>query len=200
MPGKSPKRAGRPRTFNRDEALERAMHVFWQRGFEGASLNDLTTAMGIQPASLYAAFGNKQALFEQALARYLAGPVAFMHAALAEPSAYGVAERILRQTAEFLTERSSRRGCMTIQAALVGGKEAEPVRRKLIALRVKGQAALRQRFEWAKTQGDLPKNANAADLARFITAVFQGMTVQAINGASRDELLRIAEIALRTFA
>jgi AcrR family transcriptional regulator len=155
--------------------------------------------MGIQPASLYKTFGNKQALFEQALARYLAGPAAFMHGALNEPTAYAVAERILRQTSEFLTERRSRRGCMTIQAAMAGGVEAEPVRRKLIALRVKEQDALRRRFERAKSEGDLPKDADAADLARFITAVFQGMTVQAINGASRDELLRLSDMALRTW-
>src|SRR5229473_6552095 len=113
MVGKSPKRVGRPPAFNRDEALDRAMHVFWRKGFEGSSLNDLTAAMGVQPTSLYVAFGNKQALFEQALARYLAGPVAFIHGALNEPTAYAVAERILRQTAEFLTESRSRRGCMT---------------------------------------------------------------------------------------
>ena len=175
------------------------MHIFWRKGFEGSSLNDLTAAMGIQPTSLYVAFGNKQALFEQALARYLAGPVAFMHGALEEPTAYAVAVRILHQTAEFLAARRLRRGCMTIQAALVGGKEAEPVRRKLIALRVKEQAALRRRFERAKAEGDLPKDVDAADLARFITAVFQGMTVQAINGATRKELLRLAAMALRTW-
>jgi len=196
---KSPKRAGRPRGFNHDEALNRAMHIFWQKGFEGASLNDLTSAMGIQPASLYKAFGNKQALFEQALARYLAGPVAFVHAALSEPTARDVAERLLRQTAEFLTERRLGRGCMTIQAALAGGVEAEPVRKKLIALRVKEQDALRRRFERAKSKGDLPKDANAADLARFITSLCQGMTVQAISGASREELLRLSDMALCTW-
>src|ERR1700691_3588854 len=107
------KRTGRPRRFNYDEALDRAMHVFWRKGFEGASLNDLTAAMGIQPASIYKAFGNKRTLFEKALARYLEGPVAFMHDALNEPTAYAVADRILRRTAEFLTE-GPRRGCMTI--------------------------------------------------------------------------------------
>lgn len=188
---------GRPRGFNYDEALDRAMHVFWRKGFEGASLNDLTAAMGIQPASLYKAFGNKRALFEKALARYLAGPVAFVHDALNEPTAFAVADRILRRTAEFLTEGRSRRGCMTIQAALAGGVEGEPIRRKLIALRVKEQDALRRRFERAKSEGDLPNDADAADLARLITALFQGMTVQAINGASREDLLRLSETALR---
>jgi AcrR family transcriptional regulator len=194
---KLPKRTGRPRGFDQDEALERAMHVFWRKGFEGASLNDLTAAMGIQPASLYQAFGNKRALFEKALAQYLAGPVAFVHDALNEPRAYAVADRILRRTAEFLTEGRSRRGCMTIQAALAGGVEGEPIRRKLIALRVREQDALRRRFERAKSEGDLPSDADAADLAQFVTAIYQGMTVQAINGASREDLLRLSDTALR---
>jgi AcrR family transcriptional regulator len=197
---KSAKRAGRPRGFNEDEALDRAMHVFWRRGFEGASLNDLTAAMGIRPASLYQAFGNKRALFEKALARYLAGPVAFVHDALSEPTAYAVADRILRRTAEFLTEGRSRNGCMTIQADLAGGVEGEPIRRKLIALRVKEQDALRRRFERAKSEGDLPENANATDLARFVTAIYQGMTVQAINGASREDLLRLSDTALQIWS
>jgi AcrR family transcriptional regulator len=194
---KLPKRTGRPRGFDQDEALERAMHVFWHKGFEGTSLNDLTAAMGIQPASLYQAFGNKRALFEKALARYLAGPVAFVHDALNEPRAYAVADHILRRTAEFLTQGRSRRGCMTIQAALAGGVEGEPIRRKLIALRVKEQDALRRRFERAKSEGDLPSDADAADLAQFVTAIYQGMTVQAINGASREDLLRLSDTALR---
>ncbi|HEY6846937.1 MAG TPA: TetR/AcrR family transcriptional regulator [Terracidiphilus sp.] len=191
------KRAGRPRGFDEDQALDCAMHVFWRKGFEGASLNDLTTAMGIQPASLYMAFGNKRTLFEKALARYLAGPVAFMHDALTEPTAFAVADRILRRTAEFLTEGRSRCGCMTIQAALAGGVEGAPIRRMLIALRVKEQDALCRRFERAKSEGDLPSHADAADLARFVTAIYQGMTVQAINGASREDLLRLSDTALR---
>jgi AcrR family transcriptional regulator len=194
---KLPKRAGRPRGFNEDDALDSAMHVFWHKGFEGASLNDLTAAMGIQPASLYKAFGNKRALFEKTLARYLAGPVAFVHDAVNEPTAYAVADRMLRRTAEFLTQGRSRSGCMTIQAALTVGVEGEPIRRKLIALRVKEQDALRQRFERAKSEGDLPSHADAVDLARFVTAIYQGMTVQAINGASREDLLRLSETALR---
>jgi AcrR family transcriptional regulator len=175
------------------------MHIFWRKGYEGASLNDLTAAMGIQPASLYKAFGNKRALFEKALARYVAGPVAFVHDVLNEPTALSVAKRLLRQEAEFLTDRRPRIGCMTIQAALVGGVEGEPIRKKLIALRVQVQDALRQRFERAKSEGDLPSDADTADLARFVTAIYQGMTVQAINGASREELLRLSDMALRAW-
>ena len=196
MEAKSSTPVGRPRAFNQEQALDRAMHVFWEKGYEGASIHDLTSAMGIQPASLYAAFGNKEAMFELALAHYLAGPAAFMSAALEEPSAYAVAERILRQTAEFLTARRGRYGCMTIQAALVGGKETKGIRQNLIRLRVRSQNALRRRFEQSKSDGDLPGHVDAAGLADFITCVFQGMTVQAINGAGRDQLLQIAKTAL----
>ena len=190
---------GRPRGFDPEQALNQAMHVFWEKGYEGASLNDLTEAMGIKPASLYKAFGNKHALFEQALERYLAGPVAFIRGSLSEPTAYAVAERTLRESAEFLANQRTRCGCMTIEGALVGGKEAQPVREELIALRVRGQEALRQRFERAQKEGDLAKTADASDLARFVTAIFQGMTVQAINGASLEELLRLAETAMRAW-
>ncbi len=197
MAVKTRKSVGRPLAFDRNRALDRAMRVFWRKGFEGASLHDLTRAMGIRPPSLYATFGNKQALFEAALGRYLTGPVAFMHDALQEPTAYEVAARILRQTAEFLTQGSSRCGCMVIQSALVGAEESKPIRRKLTKIRLRALDDLRRRFERAKSQGDLPKTANAADLARFVTTVFQGMTVQAINGATREELLRLAEMALQ---
>jgi AcrR family transcriptional regulator len=196
---KRSKRLGRPRGFDPEQALDQAMHVFWEKGYEGASLHDLTAAMGIQPASLYKAFGNKQALFEQALTRYLVGPVAFIQGALSEPTAYAVAERTLRDSAEFLAKQHTRCGCMTIQAALIGGKDSQPVREKLIALRLRGQKALRRRFERAQREGDLAKTADASDLARFITTIFQGMTVQAINGASLEELLRLAETALHAW-
>ena len=190
---------GRPRGFDSEQALDQAMHVFAQKGYEGASLHDLTAAMGIQPASLYRAFGNKQMLFEQALARYLAGPVAFIQGALSEPTAYSVADRTFRDSAAFLANQHTRCGCMTIEAALVGGKESLPVREGLIALRLRGQEALQQRFEQAQEEGDLVKTADAGDLARFVTAIFQGMTVQSINGASLEELLRLAETALRAW-
>jgi AcrR family transcriptional regulator len=193
MKGKS---AGRPLAFDRERALDRAMRVFWRKGYEGASLHDLTAAMGIRPPSLYAAFGNKQKLFEEALRRYLAGPAAFVTEALEEKTARAVAERLLRGTAEFLSGPGGRCGCMTIQGGMVGGAESAAVRRKLAALRGRGQEALRRRFERAQVEGDLAKSVDAGELARFVTTVFQGMTVQAIGGATREELLGVAEMAL----
>jgi AcrR family transcriptional regulator len=201
MPRKKPaaRRVGRPLGFDKHEALIAAMRVFWEKGFEGASTNDLTTAMGIQPASLYKAFGNKEQLFQQALDCYLAGPVSFMRQALEEPTAYEVAEHVLHGSALFLSRRGHPRGCLTIQGAMVGGKEGASVRRNLASLRNRGQQALQKRFERAQRELDLPHGVNAPDLARFVTTIFQGMTVQAINGASRQELLRVAATALRCF-
>jgi len=198
MPARA-KALGRPPAFDRDRALDRAMRVFWRKGFEGTSLNDLTSAMGIRPPSLYAAFGNKQALFEEALGRYLARQVGFMNEALDETTAYRVAEQMLRRGAEFLTRPGPRCGCMTIESALVGGAEGAPIRQKLTQVRLRSQDALRRRFERAKSEGDLPESSNSADLARFIFAIVQGMTVQSINGATREELLRLGKMALRAW-
>jgi hypothetical protein len=122
-----------------------------------------------------------------------------MREALDEPTAYAVAERILRQSAQFLAQKHARSGCMTIEGALAVGTEGAAVRRKLITLRVRAQTDLRARFERAKREGDLGADVDAADLARFISAVFQGMTVQAINGASREEMLGLADMALRAW-
>jgi len=101
------------------------------------------------------------------------------------------------QAGEVHTERRSRRECTTIQTTLAGGKDARQVQRKLIVLRAEEQNSLRRRVESAKSEGDLPKHADAADLARIITAVFQGMTLEAINDASREDLRRLAEMAVR---
>jgi AcrR family transcriptional regulator len=149
--------------------------------------------MEIQAPSLYCAFGNKRKLFDAALKRYVNGPAAFITEALEEPTAHEVAARILRECAEFLTS-GPRCGCMTIQSGMTG-----TVRRKLTRLRLKRKDKLRLRFERAKAEGELPQTADAGDLARFISTIVEGMTVQAIDGASREELLRVAEMALRVW-
>jgi AcrR family transcriptional regulator len=193
------KPVGRPRSFNEEQALEQAMNVFWKKGFEGASISDLAAATGMKPASIYAAFGNKEALFEKALERYLAGPAGFVRECMEEPTARAVAERTLRQTAEFLTQSNRPCGCMATQTALSCGEEAQPVHRMLIKLRRKFQEDLCERFERAKIEGDLPADADPGDLARFLAAVLQGMVVQAVGGANHDELMRLAGIALRAW-
>jgi len=189
---------GRPRSFDEEKALDQAMHVFWEKGFEGASLNDLTKAMGIKPASLYGAFGNKQDLFRKALERYRAQQLRFTDDALQEPTAYAVAERLLRESAIFLTRPDMPPRCMTIQT-LAASDEGVEIHNELIMLRRGAQKALRRRFARAKREGDLPKHSNPDSLARFITSVYQGMNIQSINGATRKELLDLAQTSLRAW-
>jgi len=190
---------GRPRQFDVDEALERALRVFWRRGYEGATLPELTQAMGIKRPSLYAAFGSKEELFRKALDRYVEGPAAYVREALNEPTARAVAGRLLGGAIDLLTDRRNPRGCLVVQGALACGETAESVRRELAARRVAGEVAVRQRFERARADGDLPAEADPADLARYVVTVMRGMAVQAAGGASREDLRRVAELALRAW-
>ena len=188
---------GRPREFDVEKALDRALKVFWRKGYEGASLLELTRAMGINRPSLYAAFGSKEGLFRKALDRYAEGPAAYFKAALAEPTARAVAERLLVEAIDALTDPRNPRGCLMVQGALACGEAAESVRRELVSRRLAGEAVLRQRFERAREDGDLPADVDPADLARYVVTVLRGMAVQAAGGASREELRRVAALTLR---
>lgn len=190
---------GRPRAFEVDRALDRALHVFWRNGYEGTSLSELTKAMRINRPSLYAAFGNKEALFRKALDRYSKGPLAYFDGALKSPTARAVAERLLRGTIELLTNPRTPQGCFIVQSALACGAAADSIRKALAARRDAGEAALRRRFQRAKREGDLPANADPADLARYITTVVHGMAVKGAGSATRQQLLRVMQTALRAW-
>lgn len=190
---------GRPREFDVEKALDRALAVFWRKGYEGASLPELTRAMGINRPSLYAAFGNKEALFRKVLDRYAAGPAAYVAEALAEPTARAAAERLLGGAVDLLTGPRGPRGCLLVHGALACGEAAESVRRELAARRAAGEAAIRRRFERARAEGDLPPDACPADLARYVATVLRGMAVEAASGASRAELRRVVELAMRAW-
>jgi AcrR family transcriptional regulator len=188
---------GRPREFDPEEALDKALHVFWEQGYEGTSLSDLTDAMGISRPSLYAAFGNKEELFRRALDRYAErGPGSIQREALAEPTARRVVERLLRGVAESLTDPSNPPGCLAVQGALSCGNAAESIKRELCSRRSASEAALAARFERAKHDGDLGPAANPSALARFVVTVTQGMSVQAAGGATHADLLAVVDMAL----
>jgi AcrR family transcriptional regulator len=190
---------GRPRAFDRDQALDQALHVFWQNGYEGTSIADLTEAMGINPPSLYAAFGNKETLFREALDRYEARRDEIMAEAFAAPTAREAMTRLLEGTADRLSDKGKPRGCLMVQGALCGGEECETVKRDLASRRAGGEALIRERLKRAKREGDLPNDADPAALARFVSTILQGMSVQASGGATRKELHAIADIALRAW-
>lgn len=190
---------GRPRAFDIDEALERAMRVFWQHGYEGASLDDLTGAMRINRPSLYAAFGNKQALFAKALDRYQAGPADYVREALEAPTSRAVAKRILEGAIHLLTDPRNPKGCLFVQGALACSSESDDVRAELAARRDAGVALMRRRFKRAIAEGDLPTGADAAALARYVATLAHGLAVQAASGAGKKELLEVARLALRSW-
>jgi AcrR family transcriptional regulator len=187
---------GRHREFDVEKALDAALCVFWRKGYEGASYADLTEAIGVERPALYSAFGNKEALFRRALSRYYERYLGYMPEALRLPTARQVAEHILYNAADLNTRYSDHRGCFAINGALAGSDEAEPVRQALIDFRAAGQAQLRERFEQAKAEGDLPETARPDALAAFIMAVTHGMAVQAKAGFSREMLEAVAEQAL----
>lgn len=190
---------GRPREFDTDEALDRALLVFWSKGYEGASLPELTEAMGISRPSMYAAFGNKEELFRKALNRYSERKCGYIREALAAEKARDVFEKLLRSAADMLTDPKNPGGCLMVHGALKGAESCECIRAELAERRAAGEAAVRQRFEQAKAQGDLPAGASPTDLARYVSTVMHGMAVEAAGGASRRELRRVAETALKAW-
>jgi AcrR family transcriptional regulator len=190
---------GRPRCFDVDQALDRALDVFWRKGYEGTTLPDLTRAMGINRPSLYAAFGNKEDLFKKAIDRYAQGPGCHVTVALGEPTARRVIERLLKGTLDLITNRRNPRGCFMVQGALACGESADPVRRELVKRRAASEAALRERFERAIAEGDLPPSSDPATLAGYVVTICHGMAVQAAGGATKAELTRVAEMAIRSW-
>ncbi|MEW9552157.1 TetR/AcrR family transcriptional regulator [Nonomuraea sp. NPDC050783] len=188
MPG------GRPRAFDPDAALDRALEVFWRQGYEGTSLSDLTTAMGINRPSLYGTFGNKEELFAKVLERYVGGPGAFAAEALEAPTVREVAERLVRGAVELTSGPGTPGGCLNVKSVHACGPDSAPARQAAIDCRKAGETALRRRLEQAP---DLPPGQDPATLARLLHTITDGIAVQAAGGRPHDELSEIAELALR---
>lgn len=187
---------GRPREFCVDQALAEALHVFWAKGYDGASMADLTEAMGITKPSLYAAFGNKEALFHKALDLYESEKLEYTRSALQQPTARRVAEYYLRGGVDVHAAEGEPQGCMGLMSSLACSPEAESIKADVISRRASSQRALVERFEQAKREGDLPAHIDAAGLTSFLYAILQGITVQAGAGASRAELEKLVDTSL----
>jgi AcrR family transcriptional regulator len=190
---------GRPREFDIDDALERALRLFWRKGYEGTSLSDLTEAIGVTRPSLYAAFGNKEALFLAALDRYDAGPGSFFPAAMRAATARDCVERILRGAADLHANGGNPPGCLMVHGALVGGDESDRVRQETRRRRVRFREAIQERLERGQAAGELAAGTDCAALGHFFAAVVRGLAIESATGATGTELHQIVGIAMSTW-
>ncbi|ARX86800.1 putative HTH-type transcriptional regulator YcfQ [Streptomyces alboflavus] len=188
---------GRPRAFDRDTALRRAMEVFWTQGYEATSMTDLTSAMGIASPSLYAAFGSKEALFREAVSLYNDTEGAPMAQALTElPSARDAVEAVLRWNARVFPADGSPSGCMIVLAATNCSPANAPVRDHLATWRKAGVEMMARRLDRAVHEGELPAGTDTEAMAVFYTTVIQGMSVQARDGATGADLDKTVDRAM----
>lgn len=191
---------GRPRSFDREAALNCAMLVFWKHGYEATSIALLTKAMGIGAPSLYAAFGDKRALFDEALGYYARTYGAFIVQTLSEETdARRAVERLLREAAVEFSSRAHPPGCLVVSAATNCSPQSAGVAKLLRSFRAHTVRTLEEKIERARLAGHLPHDVNSRALALFYSSTIQGMSAQARDGATREELQAIAEAALRAW-
>lgn len=195
----SGRRTGRPLSFDRDAALQQAMLLFWRHGYEATSLNDLTSAMGVTPPSIYTAFGDKKRLFMQAVALYMSGPVTSETIIAGAKSARAAAEALLKASAIGFTGTETPPGCLLASSAISCSATAADVQRALAGIRKGIEAQLRNRIVEGIKAGELPKSADAESLAAHVMAAIQGMSTLARDGAPREKLLRVAETVMKAW-
>jgi AcrR family transcriptional regulator len=185
---------GRPREFDVEEALASALRVFWEKGYDGASMTDLTDAMGITRPSLYAAFGNKEELFKRALDLYETEKLAYVKSALDAPTARGVAQRLLEGTIANITSECP--GCLGVIASVSCRSPTSPIQKDVKALAQSTRNAMIERMQRAIDEGDFSAPVEAEAMTQYLMAVLQGMAVQAGAGIGRDQLELVAAATL----
>jgi AcrR family transcriptional regulator len=193
------KTRGRPKSFDKNEAIDKAMHVFWQFGYEGASLADLIAAMGINKPSMYSTFGNKEDLFKLALERYTTQAVGYIQEVIKHPTAKAVVADFLTRSVKILTSIDNPNGCLVIQGALTTSDNALSVKQLLIEHRKHYEGLLAERFQQSINNDDLPATIDPAVLAKYITSLHQGLSVQASSGASESELLAVVDFIMQAY-
>lgn len=196
----APKRAGRPRAFDREQALNTAMDLFWRHGFEGTSTAQLTAAMGIAPPSLYAAFGSKEALFREALALYGQRYGGFLSQPMSGTgNARAAVEQMLLAAASQFTDARHPLGCMVAAGELQASAAQCALVADVAERRQAAQLAIRERLNRARKDGELPTGSDAATLAAYFAMVIQGLAVQARDGAKPALLKRLADLAMQAW-
>ena len=190
-------KTGRPISFDKDAALEAAMLIFWERGFEGTSMAHLTQAMSLSPSSIYAAFGDKHALFQHAVKRYMEIRAQYATRALEEPTLEKFIRALFNNTVAFLTTPGHPQTCMTLAGAVGCSLDATPARDLMTEIRKQNQVALKERLLKARKSGELPKEIDVDDYTRYLSTIIAGLSIQAANGSTKAELKRTARMALR---
>jgi AcrR family transcriptional regulator len=189
-------RRGRPPKFDRAEALRAAMRLFWEQGFEGSSISELAAAMGINSPSLYAAFGSKEALFREAVALYDEIEGEATAAAMREPTARRSMEALLRNNLIAYTDPNKPRGCMIVLSASIGKTQNREIRRYVAQYRRSTISLLQERLRRGIENGDVPPSADITAISTFFVTVLHGLSIQANDGATRDELHQVADAAI----
>jgi AcrR family transcriptional regulator len=187
---------GRPRAFCEEDALNAAIRVFAEKGYEAASLSDLTDAMGINRVSMYATFGNKEALFRLAMDRFTRVGNQHLAACLSSGTAKDGITRLLRDGVAQFTDARGPGVCFVTQGPLSASDATEQTRQFVAQKRAGVETALRARFDKAVEEGELPRSASTGDLARFYAVIIQGIALQAQHGGTRDDLMRVVDVAM----
>jgi len=189
---------GRPRSFDKEEALKKAMHVFWEKGYEGTSMADLIESIGMKAPSLYAAFGNKDAIFKEVVQKYLPIVVNGQLATLNNTSDIVEAvENTLKECVRLFTSPDNPHTCLIMTAAINASPEHQDHVVSLRAMREDYRNAWVQRFERAEQERQLSGKMSPQQLADFYVTLIQGMSLRAKDGANKQDLTRTAEIALQ---
>lgn len=190
-------RIGRPPAFDKQAALDTAMRLFWEHGYEGTSMADLSQAMGIHPSSIYAAFGDKQALFARAAQRYADVPGQYMARALGQPTFKAFLQAAFDNTVEFLGSTEHPASCFTLTGAMSCSPATGEAKALLTEMRLQNEAAIKVRLLKARKAGEFPKEESVDDYTRYLSSLLSGLAVQAANGSTKAELKRTARVALR---
>jgi AcrR family transcriptional regulator len=194
---KSRVKLGRPAAFDKEAALDAAMRLFWEHGYEGTSMADLSSAMGIHPSSIYAAFGDKQGLFALTAKRYADIPAQYMVRALEQPTLRGFILAAFDNTVEFLGSKEHPSSCFTLTGAISCGTDTKPAKLLMREMRLQNEAAIKARLLKARKDGEFPREENVDDYTKYLSSLLSGLAIQAANGSTRSELKRTAQVAIR---
>jgi AcrR family transcriptional regulator len=191
---------GRPKSFDRSVALQQAMKLFWERGYEGASFDDLTAAMGLSPSSFYNSFGSKERLYQEATEAYMACVGKWFADELgADTDAKTAFHRLLTAAAHEFTQSDLPAGCMISLAGTHVPPALSCIRDAMVRHRWAAQSAMAARIQRGVEEGDVPNGTDVEALAAFYSALSRGMAVHARDGASRERLLEIVELGMRAW-